>query len=91
MHVTVRNVGDTAGTLLDSLQKVVDADGRQYSASSMADVILSGGGQGTWLQSINPGNSVSGRIAFDMPSGAKAVRVEFHDSMISTGAVVALR
>jgi hypothetical protein len=48
-------------------------------------------GQGSaWLNDINPGNTVHGRIAFDMPSGDKAMKIELHDSMLSDGVTVRL-
>lgn len=90
LHLTVKNVGDESKMLTDQAQKLVDGEGRQYSADSMADVLLSENSQNVWLQSINPGNSVTGSMAFDMPSDAKAVKAELRDSMLGTGAVVEL-
>jgi hypothetical protein len=46
------------------------------------------GQSSTWLNDINPGNTVVGKIAFDMPAGAKAVKMELHDSMFSGGVIV---
>jgi hypothetical protein len=43
-----------------------------------------------WLQDINPGNTVHGTIAFDMPRGGKAARIELHDSMFSESVIVKL-
>ena len=62
------------------------------NTDSTVDIDLSGAnGQGsTWLNDINPGNTVRGRIAFDMPTGDKAVQIELHDSMFSNGVIVKL-
>ena len=86
----VTNIGNQSQTLDDSSQYVYDAAGHKYSASSAADIDLSGanGQSSTWLNDINPGNTVVGKIAFDMPAGAKAVKMELHDSMFSGGVIV---
>jgi hypothetical protein len=90
MTLKVTNIGNQSQTLDDSSQYVYDAAGHKYSASSAADIDLSGanGQSSTWLNDINPGNTVVGKIAFDMPAGAKAVKMELHDSMFSGGVIV---
>jgi hypothetical protein len=92
LHIRVTNIGNEAQTLDDSSQYVYDASGRKFSASTSADIDLSGpNGQGsTWLNDINPGNTVHGRIAFDLPASDKAVKAELHDSMFSDGVTVKL-
>jgi hypothetical protein len=92
LHIRVTNIGSESQTLDDSSQYVYDAAGRKFSASSSADIDLSGAnGQGsTWLNDINPGNTVQGRIAFDLPAGDQAVKAELHDSMFSGGVTVSL-
>jgi hypothetical protein len=89
----VTNIGSQNQTLDDSSQYLYDAHGRKFSADSAADIALSGpNGQGsTWLNDINPGNTVRGKIAFDMPTHDKAVKIELHDSMFSNGVTVTLR
>ncbi len=86
------NIGNQSQTLDDSAQYVYDASGRKFSAGSAADIDLSGAnGQGsTWLDDINPGNTVHGKIAFDMQAGDKAVKIELHDSLFSGGVTVKL-
>jgi hypothetical protein len=90
MTLKVTNIGNQSQTLDDSSQYVYDAAGHKYSASRAADIDLSGanGQSSTWLNDINPGNTVVGKIAFDMPAGAKAVKMELHDSMFSGGVIV---
>lgn len=92
LHITVTNIGSESQTLDDGSQYVYDASGRKFSASSSADLDLAGanGQNSTWLQDINPGNTVHGRIAFDVPKGDKAVKAELHDSMFSGGVTVSL-
>jgi Domain of unknown function (DUF4352) len=92
ISLKVTNIGSESQTLDDSSQYAFDASGRKFSADSAADIDLSGAnGQGsTWLNDINPWNTVHGKIAFDMPSGDKAVKIELHDSMFSDGVTVRL-
>jgi Domain of unknown function (DUF4352) len=92
LHIRVTNIGTEAQTLDDSSQYVYDAAGRKFSASTSADIDLSGanGQNNTWFEDINPGNSVHGRIAFDLPAGDNAVKAELHDSAFSDGVTVKL-
>lgn len=92
LHVTVTNIGDQAQTLDDSAQNVLDARGRQFSASTTADIYGNGGnGGGVFLEQVNPGDSVHGRIYFDLPAGDTAVKAVLHDSELSGGVTVSLR
>lgn len=92
LHVTVKNIGTEAQTFDDGSQYVYDATGRKYDASTDADMDLnsSDGADSVFLNDINPGNTVQGQLAFDMPSGTKAVRAELHDSAFSGGVTVSL-
>jgi hypothetical protein len=91
LHVTVTNTGSVAQTLDDSAQYVYDAKGRKFSADSAADIFMSSSSNSVFFNSINPGNTVHGLIAFDLPIGDKAVRAELHDSAFSGGVTVTLR
>lgn len=93
LHVTVTNISGQPQTLDDSAQYVYDSAGRKYNASSDADIALStaNASSDVIFNNINPGNTVSGLIAFDMPSGDSAVKAELHDSPFSLGVTVALR
>jgi hypothetical protein len=81
LHVRVTNIGSETQTFDDSAQLVFDA---------RADIDLNNGGS-VFLQDINPGNTVRGVIAFDMPAGVRAVKAELHDSGFSGGVTVRLR
>lgn len=89
LHVTVTNIGQQPQTLDDSSQYVYDSAGHKYDASTMADIDVNGNDQ-VFLNDINPGNTVNGELAFDMPDGTKAVKAELHDSAFSGGVQVAL-
>lgn len=91
LNVTVKNIGDQPQTLIDSNQTVFDNKGRKFNADSTADLYLASNGQSAWVSDINPGNSVTGKMAFDLPVGSKATKVELHDSMFSGGVTVNLK
>ena len=85
------NISGQPQTLDDSSQYVYDASGRKYDAITSADIDINrAGAGGVFLNDINPGNTVKGELAFDMPRGAKAVRAELHDSMFSGRVTVTL-
>jgi Domain of unknown function (DUF4352) len=91
VHVTVTNIGSVPQTLDDSAQYLYDAKGRKFSADSAADIFANGSSNSVFFNSINPGNTVHGKIAFDLPPGDKAVKAELHDSLFSGGVTVSLR
>jgi hypothetical protein len=90
LHVTVTNISSVAQTLDDSAQYVYDSHGRKFSADSTADIYANGSSNSVFFNSINPGNSVHGKIAFDLPVGDTAVKAELHDSAFSGGVTVRL-
>lgn len=91
LHVTVTNIGSVAQNLDDSAQFVYDARGRKFSADSTADIYINGSSNSVFFNQINPGNSVRGKVAFDLPKGDTAVKAELHDSAFSGGVPVSLR
>ena len=91
LHVRVTNIGTESQTLDDSSQFVFDAHGRKFDASGTADLQINGSSDSVFLEDINPGNTVHGLIAFDLPSGTRAVKAELHDSPFSDGVIVSLR
>jgi len=91
LHITVTNISNVAQTLDDSAQFVYDAGGRKFSADSTADIYANGSSNSVFFNQINPGNTVHGKIAFDLPKGDTAVKAELHDSVFSGGVVVSLR
>jgi len=80
--VRVTNTGDKAQSFFASNQHLI-IDGKKYDAtSSLID--------NTWMDAINPGLGLEGSVSFDVPKGAEPEAIEFHDSMFSGGARVAL-
>ena len=78
VHVTVTNIGDKAQYFDGSSQKLTDTQGRTHSADTGAAIYL--GDAQSFLNQINPGNSVQGTVVFDVPADAAPATVELHDS-----------
>jgi Domain of unknown function (DUF4352) len=89
VELSVTNIGTKGQLLLDSVQKAVGSDGAVYGPDSTAGVIASSG-TSVWVNVVNPGNSVTGKIVFDIPDGASLAKLELHDSAFSTGTTVTL-
>lgn len=80
--VTVFNHSRTAKMLDASSQKLI-AGKATYDATE--DLTSD-----AFLKNINPGNSVSANLAFDVPKGTKGDQVVLHDSPFSNGVRVSL-
>ncbi len=91
LNITINNTGTESQDLSDSNQYVYDASGKKYTASTAADLYAQpGAAGGTWLSTINPGNSVTGDVIFDVPKGTTPITAELHDSAFSGGVKVTL-
>lgn len=89
VSISVKNVGNTAEVFLDVTQKAYDAKGVEYSVDSGAGVYANEDSS-TFLQQLNPGNTVKGKLVFDVPKGTKLASVVLHDSLFSAGVKVPL-
>lgn len=90
VHVTVTNIGTEPQTLFDSNQKIIDDQGRSFEPNSTAGLYLDSN-QNVWITPVNPGNTVTGILVFDMPTDATPVAIELHDSAFSGGVTVSLQ
>jgi hypothetical protein len=86
VSLTVKNIGNEAQLLDASSQKALDAAGNEYSADSSAAMYL--GDTNTFLNQLNPGSTVNGQIAYDVPVGTQLTKLELHDSPFSGGVTV---
>lgn len=89
MDLTIKNIGDEPQTLFADEQYVYNAAGQKYSYDSEALFALEDVSN-IWLEEINPGNMVKGKLIFDVPKGTKIVKAELHDSAFSSGIEVNL-
>lgn len=88
VSITVKNIGDEARTFTSANQYAYNAAKQKYDADGAAGMYLEE--SNAFLEDINPGNSVNGIVIFDIPKGAKIVKLELHDSAFSGGVVVNL-
>ncbi|MGQ4600352.1 DUF4352 domain-containing protein [Nocardia sp. R6R-6] len=87
VHIEVTNTGDRPQTYFGDNQKLVDDGGRVFGNDTRAELNLNA----HLVSEINPGNKISVILAFDVPEGTTPAAVEFHDSMFSGGARVAVK
>ena len=84
--LNVTNHGDEAQLFDVTDQHLFDGRNRKYNAESGMFTE-----NDVFLNEINPGNTVKGKIAFDMPRHRAPTRIELHDSPFSDGVTVGLR
>jgi hypothetical protein len=90
VNVTAKNIGSEAQTFDSSSQYLYDAANSKFSADGTASLYANPQGS-TFLNQINPGNSVSGILVFDVPKDKTPVTAELHDSPFSRGVKVTLQ
>lgn len=90
VNVTVKNIGNEAQTFDSSSQYLYDAANAKFSADGTASLYANPQGS-TFLNQINPGNTVSGILVFDLPKDKTPVTAELHDSAFSGGVKVNLQ
>ncbi len=86
--MTVTNHGDAPGSFFGDNQYLIDTEGRRASADGEAAIHLDEAQ--SLYEEINPGNSLTGIVVFDIPVDAVPAGVELHDSVFSDGVTVVL-
>lgn len=87
LDVTVTNIGDEAQYFSGENVVLYNAEGQQYSADTEASIYLD---SSSVFEEINPGNTLTGTVVFDIPAGAAPAEVELKDSLFSGGVTVSL-
>jgi hypothetical protein len=87
--VAVKNIKSEPQMLSDSEQKAF-VGAASYAADTEAALYANGNSNSVFLNNINPGNTVTGKLVFDIPKGAKLTKLELHDSALSGGVQVNL-
>lgn len=90
VSVSVKNIGDEAQMFSGSSQKAYDAKGTEFSNDGSAEFYANDNNE-TFINDINPGNKVTGKVVFDVPDSTTLTAVELHDSMFSGGVKVSLK
>jgi hypothetical protein len=87
--VKVTNTASEPQSFFGDNVQAYDAQDRKFSASTAAALYLAD--SKSLYEQINPGNTVTGQVVFDVPIGTQLTRVELHDSAFSDGVSVELR
>lgn len=87
--MTVLNTSNEPKGLSPDDQKMFDAQGRKFTADTGAGLNLDT--DVAFWDEINPGNTVTIKVVYDMPAGAVPTSMELHDSMFSGGVEVTLQ
>jgi hypothetical protein len=90
ISVIVTNIGDEAQMFSGSSQKAFDMSDASYDNDSGAEIYINKNAD-TFLNNINPGNTVHGKVLFDVPQTTTLITIELHDSFWSRGVKVDLR
>ncbi|SDU62291.1 DUF4352 domain-containing protein [Jiangella alkaliphila] len=86
--ITVTNHGDAPGSFFGDNQYLIDTEGRKASADAEAAIYLPE--SQSLYEEINPGNTLTGTVVFDIAADAVPAAVELHDSLFSGGVTVSL-
>lgn len=88
--LSVKNIGSDPQTMIDSNQTVLSASGATFEPSTTAE-LYANPSSSFFVTDINPGNSMSGVLIYDMPKTAVPTSIVLHDSMLSGGVTVNLK
>jgi Domain of unknown function (DUF4352) len=88
VHLKVENIGKESQLLDGSNQYLYGPGGQRFDADSEAGIYLDDAQ--TFLEEINPGNTVNGIVVFDIPKSVEPTKIELHDSAFSGGVTVEL-
>jgi hypothetical protein len=90
VHMTVMNIGNDTQAFSGDDEKAFDAAGREYSvnddASRTAD--FSAHRRTFDLPQLNPGDTVTTVVIFDIPTGQTITKLELHDTPSSGGVTI---
>ena len=89
VSLSVRNIADKPKYFLGFAQKAQDANGTSYRYDEIAGVYANRNTH-TFLEKVDPGERVTGRLVFDVPAGVELATLELHDSPLSGGVTVTL-
>lgn len=88
INLSVLNHSKSANDFYITDAKLVDAQKNKYDASTDASLYT---GDTTFdITTINPGNSITGNVYFDIPKGIVPKYLEVHDSTFSNGSNIEL-
>ncbi|WP_405135728.1 DUF4352 domain-containing protein [Nocardia sp. NBC_01388] len=89
VSITVTNTSDKPYGFSPSSQYVFDAKNRKFSNDGAAAMNLQA--DTSLYADLNPGNTITAQVVFDLPTDSTPDHIVLHDSMFSGGATVSLR
>jgi Domain of unknown function (DUF4352) len=84
VSLSVRNIGDSSKLFVGPAQKAYDASGVEYGSDELAGIIANRGTE-AFLEQLEPGEKVTGKLVFDVPEKTELTSLELHDSPLSGG------
>jgi hypothetical protein len=90
ISMAVKNVGDKANHMSIYPQKAYNASNQEYAADSTATIYANVKNDQSFLNDINPGNSASGLLVFDIPKGQKLTVLNLYETGLSSGVRVSI-
>jgi hypothetical protein len=85
--IGVKNTGNLPALFVTEEQWAIAVDGSRHHANSTAGVIANHG-LAVWVNVVTPGDTVAGKLVFDIPADATLDSLELHDSGLSHGVLV---
>lgn len=85
VDLAITNISKQPQYFFDVNQFAIGSKGEKYAADGTAGISANLKQAAIWSSQINPGNSISGKVVWDIPKAGKIVRFELHDSALSGG------
>jgi hypothetical protein len=85
--LAVKNVGTGPAVFAEAIQKAYGAGGVWFSADSEAG-LYANPDPTIFFNDINPGNKIRAYVVYDIPPGARIVRLELHENPRTHGALI---
>lgn len=88
LEIDAENTGDEAVTMMGFDQVLLDAKGREFSNDTEAGLYLED--NSPFLEEINPGNTSTGTLVFDLPEGVEPVQAALTGGLLDDPVLVDL-
>lgn len=88
ISMTVKNTDKKAEYFFSDSVKLLSADKVEYSVSTAASIYL--GEESALFEQINPGNTLTGKMAFDIPVGVTPTMLQFSGGLFDKAVEVSL-
>lgn len=89
VNVSVKNTGTSAMTFTSDYTKLYDKNKVEYSSDSTAEIYANSQSQ-TFLEQVNPGNTVKGILVFDIPKDVQPTTLGVKGGMFGSEKLIAL-